>query len=134
MIDTCTLAGLAKRVGTSIHSYLGPILRITPHEISIDDLQFLDTIYAPGQGAKRHKDASKQKGLGINTSIGGAIDHDLHRNRRESLNPFFSKASVMRLEPQLLEKIDQLREAFEDATKSKKPLNLADLYYAFSSE
>jgi hypothetical protein len=42
----------------------------------------------------------KVKALGIDTSIGRAVEHDLHRNRRESLNPFFKK-SVLNLTTQV---------------------------------
>ncbi|KAF4624479.1 hypothetical protein G7Y89_g13693 [Cudoniella acicularis] len=117
-----------------LHEKYGPIIRITPREISISDLSFLDTIYSPGPRAKRNKDIEKVKALGINTSIGGAVDHDLHRRRREALNPFFSKKSVLNLAPQLDGKIPQLGDVFKMSCQSKEVVNLSDLYTGFSSE
>lgn len=111
--------------------HAGPIIRITPRELSVSDLDFLDTIYAPGPHAKRNKDLEKVKALGINTSIGGAVDHDLHRKRRESLNPFFSKKSVLHIAPQIQERTAQLGNLF---MASKEIVNLSDLYFAFASE
>ena len=43
---------------------------MTPREVSVSDLDFLDTIYAPGPHSKRNKDVEKVKALGIDTSIG----------------------------------------------------------------
>ena len=114
--------------------YAGPIVRITPREVSVSDLEFLNTIYAPGPHSKRNKDFEKVKALGINTSIGGAIEHDLHCKRRESLNPFFSKKSVLNFAPQIQDKISQLDDIFSVCQNTNDVVNLSDLYFAFSSE
>ena len=113
---------------------IGPIVRINPREVSISDLEFLDIIYAPGPNGKRNKDLEKVKALGINTSVGGAVGHDLHRKRRESLNPFFSKKSVLNLAPQIQEKTAQLEDTFAASLEKKEIINLSDLYFAFSRE
>lgn len=102
--------------------------------MSISDVEFIDAVYAPKSQAKRNKDFEKVKALGINTSVGGAVDHDLHRRRRESLNPFFSKKSVLNLAPEIKEKTSQIEGIFAASMKEKIPLNLSDLYFAFSRE
>lgn len=112
----------------------GPIVRIAPNEISINDPAFVDTIYAPGPGHKRDKDFEKNKSLGVNTSVGGSIQHDLHRNRRDALNPFFSRRSISRMNPELAAKVEQLEDIFSRAAESRQVLNLSDAYYAFSNE
>jgi len=94
----------------------------------------LNTIYAPGPHSKRNKDFEKVKALGINTSIGGAVEHDLHCKRRESLNPFFSKKSVLNFVPQIQAKISQLDDIFSVSQNTNDVVNLSDLYFAFSSE
>ena len=83
---------------------------------------------------KRNKDLAKVKALGMNTSVGGAVEHDLHRKRRESLNSFFSKKSVLSLAPQIEAKTTQLDKVFFASLKEKKIINLSDLYFAFSNE
>lgn len=112
----------------------GPIIRIAPNEISISDPAFVDTIYAPGPGHKRDKDFQKNKSLGVNSSVGGSIAHDLHRKRREALNPFFSRRSISRLNPELAAKVNQVEDIFSRAEASCEVLNLSDAYYAFSNE
>ncbi|TVY28882.1 Cytochrome P450 monooxygenase [Lachnellula hyalina] len=117
-----------------LHEEYGPIIRITPREVSVSDLAFLDTIYAPGAHSKRNKDLEKVKALGINTSTGGAIEHDLHRKRRDSLNPFFSTKSVMKLAPQIQAKTAQLEDIFATSLAQDKIVNLSDFYFAFASD
>lgn len=113
---------------------IGPIIRITPTEVSIADPDFVDSIYSPGTGHKRDKDAQKVKALGINTSMGGAVAHDLHRRRRDPLNPFFSHQSITRLAPKLNDKVQQMEDQFLQAEKSAEVLNLSDIYYGFTNE
>ncbi|KAI9678375.1 MAG: hypothetical protein M1822_008021 [Bathelium mastoideum] len=117
-----------------LHQRYGPIVRITPREISISDPDFLDIIYAPKSGARRDKDLEKVKALGINTSVGGAVQHDLHRRRRESLNPFFSQKSVLNFEPDLDAKVGQLSARVAEAHARKQVVNLSDIHFAFASD
>lgn len=116
-----------------LHDQYGPIVRITPREVSISDCDFLDEIYSPGSGQKRDKDFEKVKALGINSSVGGAWQHDLHRKRRQPLNPYFSNAMILRHESQLYDKKTQLAGIFEKF-QGRHPVNLSDAYFAFSSE
>ena len=109
----------------------GPIIRISPREIHIDDLDFLDDIYS---ARRRDKDPEKVKALGNNHSTGGAVHYDLHHKRRESLDPFFSQRSVHALENMLKEKTKQLCGRFDQALSQKKPVNISDLYFAFALE
>lgn len=67
-------------------------------------------------------------------SVGGSIKHDLHRKRREALNPFFSKKSVTSLEPMITQKIQQLHQRFEYHIKQHTPINLSDTYFALAME
>lgn len=67
-------------------------------------------------------------------SVGGSIKHDLHRKRREALNPFFSKKSVTNLEPMISQKVEQLHQHLEYHLKHQKHVNLSDLYFAFAME
>ena len=112
--------------------FTGPIVRIDPNEVSISDLGYIDTIYAPSPGIKRDKSL---KGLiGNNKSVGGSVQHDLHRRRREALNPFFSKKSILGLAPQLHEWVSRLGKIFERSMERKGVLNLSDLYFALAGE
>ncbi|KAI8623360.1 cytochrome P450 [Xylariaceae sp. FL1651] len=117
-----------------LHDYYGPVVRIGPNDVSISDPEFIDTIYAPGPGHRRDKNAKHSQSLGISSSIGGSITHDLHRNRREALNPFFSQQRIHRLDPDLASKAAQIEDIFANAKASGQVLNLSDLYFAFCND
>lgn len=67
-------------------------------------------------------------------SVGGSINHELHRKRREALNPFFSKRSVMALGPMISQKVDLLQASLDQHAKNGTPFNLSDTYFAFANE
>jgi cytochrome P450 len=112
---------------------LGPIVRVTPWEVHINDAEFLDEIYAPSH-RKREKYAYQLKTLPVPLSMAASRTHDLHRRRREALNPFFSKKSVTGLESSINQKVEQLCRLVEYHQKLKTPVNLSDVYYGFALE
>ncbi|TVY90100.1 Cytochrome P450 monooxygenase [Lachnellula willkommii] len=81
-----------------LHKQYGPIVRITPDEIHVNDVGFLETIYAPSM-FHRDKYGYILRTLRIPGAIGAIVRHDVHRKRREVLGPFFSKRNVLHLEP-----------------------------------
>ena len=112
----------------------GPIIRVAPNEVHVNDVEFLDTIYPISNTHKRDKDWTQIRGLDVGMSTSATLSHDLHRRRRESLNPFFSQKNVAALEPLIKDKVKQLCGHLDDATKTGKPVNLYDLYYALARE
>ena len=111
----------------------GPIIRVSPWEVHVQDVDFLDDIYAPSY-RRREKYAFQTRTLKVPMSVGGSMNHELHRKRREALNPFFSKRSVVALGPMITGKVDLLRASLERHTENGTPINLSDLYYAFAHE
>ena len=99
----------------------------------MNDVEFLDDIYA-SSFRRRDKYAYQTRTLPVPLSVGGTIQHDLHRRRREALNPFFSKESVQSLQPMIFAKVDLLRKRFDDCLNLQIPINLSDVYFAFSNE
>ena len=111
----------------------GPILRISPREVHISDLQFLDEIYAPSS-RRRNKDPVQMKTIPVPLSVGGTSLHDLHRNRRDALNPYFTRKSVVSFELGIKSKLKQLDGILDRYSKQQKPLNLSDAIYGFATE
>lgn len=93
-----------------MHKQYGPIVRINPYELHIDDPNFYDTVY-PGTSSARKTDkwpwAMKQ--FGTPESSFGTSPHDLHRSRRGAIAPLFSKRAVSELEPVIQQYVDQLK-------------------------
>ncbi|KAJ6036817.1 cytochrome P450 [Penicillium herquei] len=111
----------------------GPILRITPNEIHINDVGFLDTIYAP-HSVPRNKYEGKLKSLRMPGGVGTTADYKLHKIRRNSLAPFFSKRNILTLENLIAKKVDQLCGFIKTHTSTETPVNLSDLFFALSND
>ncbi|GAD93895.1 benzoate 4-monooxygenase cytochrome P450, putative [Paecilomyces variotii No. 5] len=116
-----------------MHQQYGPIVRITPHELHIKDPQFYDEIYAPSS-RKREKYVGFVAHFGTPQSMVTTINHDHHRLRRGLLNSYFSKRSVMRLEPLIQENIDKLSKRFGAAGKSGAIIRLDAAFTALTMD
>ncbi|KAF4236360.1 hypothetical protein CNMCM6805_005849 [Aspergillus fumigatiaffinis] len=102
-----------------MHERYGPIVRINPRQVHINDPNFYEEIYA-GSKAKRDKDTSYPPRLSASLSVISTIAHDHHRLRRSVINQFFSKKSVVGLEPIIQQKTDKLAEKLKQwATKGE---------------
>ncbi|OJD28710.1 cytochrome p450 [Diplodia corticola] len=90
-----------------MHEKYGPIVRISPNELHVNDPKFIDQLYVAG-GKKRDKYEYFTTQFGIPQSVFSTVPHDLHRLRRGAMNRFFSKASVVKLEPLIKDTINKL--------------------------
>jgi hypothetical protein len=115
-----------------LHREYGPIIRINPFEIHIETPEFYEKVYA-GSGKRRDRWDVFTKQFGIPDSIFATNDHETHRIRRAALNPFFSKASVRRLQPVLDERLDRLLGRFSGFQESGKPMILNHAFAAFTA-
>ncbi|KAI9878625.1 MAG: hypothetical protein M1830_000392 [Pleopsidium flavum] len=111
----------------------GPIVRINPYEIHIDDPDYFEEIYAPAS-KKRDKYGWWVKLAGAPQSGFSTVAHDQHRLRRAALNPFFSKRSVTQLEPVIRDKVEKLAGRFEKAMKTGEVIRLDAAYMALTMD
>ncbi|KAE9963141.1 hypothetical protein BLS_009608 [Venturia inaequalis] len=113
-----------------LHRKYGPIVRINPEELHIDDAGFYDKIYTGNRRTNKwHWSAKMTK-----TAAVGTTDHDMHRLRRAALNPFFSKQSVGHLEDTIQLSIDRLCFRLACFADSGMPVNLSDAFTAVSGD
>lgn len=75
-----------------LHQQYGPIVRISPHELHIDDRAYYENLYR--QEGRWNKYEWSYDAFGAPASTICTIDHDMHKRRRAPLNAFFSKANV----------------------------------------
>ena len=61
------------------------------------------------------------------------VPHDLHRKRRAALNPFFSKASIKRLEPIVRDGVSKLSKRMEEH-KFGEPVPMTIVFKAMTSD
>lgn len=116
----------------NLHDKHGPFVRINPHEVHCNDPAFFDVLYVGS--AKRRTDKSMwlvRQSWTRNATF-KTIEHDLHRERRNQLSSFFSKASIRALEPLITRKIDRLCARLEEASETKKVISLTHAFVALT--
>ena len=113
-----------------LHSVYGPIVRITPHELHLKDPNYYAEQF-PGYTRRRDK-VGRFVGNATGNSMFGTISSTLHRKRRGALNPFFSKRSILEIEPIIQDRIDELCDKMKDHLKSGEPVELHMAYMAVS--
>ncbi|KAL1970872.1 hypothetical protein VTN77DRAFT_2706 [Rasamsonia byssochlamydoides] len=117
-----------------MHRRYGPIVRINPEELHVSDPDFYALLYSQSQQQKRNKTTLYSKQFGTPGAAIGTVDHHVHRRRRAALNPFFSKASVYRLEPVIQEKLNEMLDRLEGFRQSGQPIPLTLMFSAFTSD
>jgi cytochrome P450 len=115
-----------------LHQKYGPIIRINPEEVHIQDAHFYDEIYA-GATRKRDKFNFFTRHAGLPEAAFTTNDHDLHRLRRSALNPFFSKVKVRSLQPRIEERLNRLMERFQEFKESGEPMSASLAYAALTN-
>ncbi|KAI1141301.1 cytochrome P450 [Hypoxylon sp. FL0543] len=89
-----------------LHKIYGPIIRISPYELHVNDPKFFDTLYR--NDGRWDKYAWAYDAFGAKRSIVFGSDHDAHKARRRAVAPFFSKKNVAAREDLLQRHVDKL--------------------------
>ncbi|KAL4732999.1 cytochrome P450 [Aspergillus similis] len=106
-----------------MHEKYGPVVRISPNELHVNEPSFIEELYA-GSGKRRDKYPYFTCQFGIPDSVFGTPGHDLHRLRRGALSRFFSKTSVTKLEPIIESAIRKLCTQLESYCGSQRPVKM----------
>jgi cytochrome P450 len=110
----------------------GPIVRITPFEVHIEDSEYYDTLYSRSNKFDKYEWMS---GLfGANNQTFTTAKSDLHAIRRAPLNPFFSKRSIARFEHVIREKVEIMCEGIEKFKEKGEVLVLSNAFSAYAGD
>ncbi|TVY53908.1 Cyrochrome P450 monooxygenase [Lachnellula cervina] len=109
-----------------------PIIRISPWELHINDPNYYEVLYS--QTSPRNKWLYFAKQFNIPDSVFSTIDHQHHRLRRQPLNPFFSKQSILRLEPTISSMVEKLSSRIKEFKRSGQPMPLRLAYASLSTD
>ncbi|KAG6354277.1 hypothetical protein INS49_004882 [Diaporthe citri] len=118
-----------------LHKQYGPIIRISPWELHISDPDFYDTLYV-GHSAPRRTEKywNTVRYFGLDLCVFSTVDHDVHRIRRNALNPLFSMAAVRSLQPIIHERIDMAMRRMKDFIDEDKVLNATYMFSAYTND
>ncbi|KAL4899472.1 hypothetical protein BDW74DRAFT_183726 [Aspergillus multicolor] len=105
-----------------LHEKYGPIVRISPTELHVNDPEFYEVIYS--RDSPRNKYPYYQRTFNAPYALITCEDHSRHRMLRSQLNPFFSVARIRQLEPTLKALVNKLCRRLEELRYIGKPINI----------
>lgn len=112
--------------------HLGPIIRITPTELHINDPDFFDILYA--RDGRRHKYSYFSGRFGYASDTFSTWQHELHYQRRKALSPFFSLKSIREFEPVIRAKVDKLCAKLSASVDDGRVLHLNRAWMALTTD
>ncbi|KAI3320663.1 putative benzoate 4-monooxygenase cytochrome P450 [Xylariaceae sp. AK1471] len=115
-----------------LHEKYGPIVRINPHHVHINDIGFYHTIYTPG-GTKHPRNKIRWMALDLD-SMFHTKDATLHRKRRAAVNSAFSKQAMRALEPAILIIIDNIMARLEKLAGTGTVIEMHGLWNNLTQE
>lgn len=110
----------------------GPIVRINPFEVHIQDSAFWDELYTKHKEYERYAWMSGR--FGANTTTSSTVKSDLHAIRRAPLNPMFSKRSITEFEPIVHEKVELLSKGLTAYVENGEVLEMNNAFNAFAGD
>ncbi|KAL8667639.1 MAG: hypothetical protein Q9202_000494 [Teloschistes flavicans] len=117
-----------------LHDQYGPIVRITPWQLSIRDSSFYSQLYVAGSTRRTDMWARGREGSGFQNSHHLSVPHDLHRQRRKHLDTFFSRQGINRTEGMVADAARQLANRLEALKGTGAVVQLDDAFSALTGD
>ncbi|KAK6207359.1 hypothetical protein LQW54_007186 [Pestalotiopsis sp. IQ-011] len=116
-----------------MHRTYGPIVRVNPNELHILDPHYYSTVYAGNlRSTGKYHDAVA--GFTVPKASLATVPHKVHRLRRSIPSPYFSKAAVVRLEPEIYERIGRLCSRLEEMMRLGQIVDLDAAFAALTAD
>ncbi|KAF2029215.1 cytochrome P450 [Setomelanomma holmii] len=116
-----------------MHDKYGPLVRINPNDLHLNDPYFYEQLYS-GSSQKRNKDKDFAAILGVKFALNVTLDHQLHRERRGYISSLFSKQSTQRMEPFIRGRIDKLVGRFRQAHRDGEAIEGVQAFGALTTD
>ncbi|KAF7896597.1 hypothetical protein BELL_0503g00060 [Botrytis elliptica] len=117
-----------------LHDRYGPIVRVNPDELSIRDPEYYRTVYVASNTRSTSAYPAFAAGMGIQGSHPITIDHQLHRQRRKPLGPFFTSTGVKKIYPLLIDLVQSLTSQLKEHLERDTIVRLDHALFAFAGE
>ncbi|KAG2421211.1 hypothetical protein HFD88_000827 [Aspergillus terreus] len=129
--DTICCGQFTFHIG-ELHKKYGPIVRISPTELHVNDPDYYEVIYS--RDSPRNKYNYYQRTFNAPLALITAEDHFRHRLIRSHMNPFFSTMRIRQQEPVLRALINKLCGRLEDWKNTGKPLHIEHALTCYTTD
>jgi cytochrome P450 len=110
----------------------GPMVRIAPDEVHILDADLWETLFSKAGRVDKYNWMSNR--FGNDTSVLTTAAHDLHRVRRNALNPYFSRQRILGLQDTIRQKLSVFVNQIRENANAGAPITISRGYMAFSED
>lgn len=117
-----------------MHRTYGPIVRISPDVLHVNDANFIEQLYPQSLLIRRERAQTFLNMFAEHLSVLPTRDHHLHRQRRAVLSRFFSQQNVRRLVPVINDTLKDLPDRMEGWGKGDSPIVLNVAYRAATKD
>ncbi|CAL8578962.1 hypothetical protein XPA_004726 [Xanthoria parietina] len=124
--------GSFQRQIAQMHEQYGPIVRINPGELHIQDSEFYDQLYR--RENKLDKFPGQTKMFGMPGIFFTMETHELHRQRRAPYSLFFSRKAISDMSQLITDRLDALCRRLRDSEKQRVPMPLGLGYVALTTD
>ncbi|KAH8807218.1 cytochrome P450 [Xylogone sp. PMI_703] len=114
-----------------MHQKYGPIVRISPWELHVNDPDWNEPYKVSSRVNKYHWYYTH---INSSDSAFGTADHDLHRIRRKAQQSYFSQDSVAQFDPVLAEIQAKFCARLEEFRGTGEPVNLANAFRSLATD
>lgn len=111
--------------------HLGPIVRISPWELHVNDPDWNEPYKMSAKANKYHWYYTF---VGSSDAAFGTSDHDLHRVRRGAQQGYFTQPAVARFDPALETIVDKLISRLGEFKATGQPANLSNAYRSLAAD
>lgn len=106
-------------------------MRINPWEVHIDDAEFFDAFYS---NPKLDKDAWFYRAFGDNGAAVGTSSWERHKARRGAMARSFSSASVLKLEPKVLARVQKLLNRIDEHREAGRVVDISNAFRCYATD
>ncbi|KAL2060043.1 hypothetical protein VTL71DRAFT_9865 [Oculimacula yallundae] len=114
-----------------MHQQYGPIVRISPWELHVNDPKWNEPYKITSRVDKYHR---YYKFVGSSDAAFGTADHDLHRIRRKAQQGYFTLEEVTKFDSQLHSICNKLRSRLEEFKGTGQPVNLSNAFRSLATD
>lgn len=135
ILHLCVGFGIQWRVANWLFlcsSHVGPIVRISPWELHVDDPSFYEVLYSRESPRNKYKFYANM--FGNERATIAVLDHAHHRLLRSNMNPYFSMARVRQLEPEIQTLANKLCDRLKSFKGTGVPINTQHAYSCFATD
>jgi hypothetical protein len=116
-----------------MHKVYGPIVRINPNELHVDDPEYCDILYPTSK--PYDKPAHFQHRFEIPGATFSTPMHELHKLRRNAITPFFAKSKIRQKASEIQTLMNRVSERFSGEYAGKnRVLNVQDVWKCFAAD